>query len=108
MKKDSNKRLRCRAGDLARVVISTNPALVGVVVLIERLRSDGRWDVVLARPAFGLMARSRRPVVTQEFTFRDESLEPLTQANSQFNRLMADLRLAATKEHRSASARADR
>lgn len=106
MKKDSNKRLRCRAGDLARVVMSTNPALVGVVVLIERLRSDGRWDVVLDRPAFGLMARSKRPVVTQEFTFRDESLEPLAQANSRFNRLMADLRLAATKACPPACARA--
>lgn len=90
-------RLRCRAGDIARVVASTNPALVGGVVLVERLRTDGRWDVTLERPAFGLTARGRRPVVTQEFTFKDASLEPIARANMEFSRLLADLRLDALK-----------
>lgn len=102
------RRLRCRAGDIARVVASTNPALVGGVVLVERLRVDGRWDVTLERPAFGLTARGRRPVVTQEFTFKDASLEPIAQANMAFSRLLADLRLDALKRAESAREQAAR
>ncbi|WP_157378074.1 hypothetical protein [Burkholderia ubonensis] len=98
MNSEAKKRLRCRPGDLAKVKASTNSALVGAVVLIERLRADGRWDVVLDRPAFGLTAQGRRPVVTWEFTFKDESLEPLAQENALFNRLLADLRLGASQE----------
>lgn len=94
---DGESRLRCRAGDFARVVASTNPALIGGVVLVERLRMDGRWDVTLERPAFGLTARGRRPVVTQEFTFKDSSLEPIAQANIQFSRLLVDLGLGASR-----------
>lgn len=99
---DGESRLRCRAGDIARVVASTNPALVGGVVLVERLRMDGRWDVTLERPAFGLTARGRRPVVTQGFTFKDSSLEPIAQANVEVSRLLADLRLGASQRGESA------
>lgn len=105
---DGESRLRCRAGDIARIVASTNPALVGGVVLVERLRADGRWDVTLERPAFGLTARGRRPVVTQEFAFNDVSLEPIALANMDFSRLLADLRLGVSRGFESATKQAAR
>lgn len=71
--------LRCRPGGLAKVVTSKNPALVGTIVTIQRLRFDGRWDVLLEAPAFGFTGRMKRPVVTREFSFWDASLEPLLQ-----------------------------
>lgn len=88
-------KLRCKPGDLARVVASTNPALVGAIVLIERLRSDGRWDVALDRPAFGFTSREKRPVVTCAFTFRDASLEPIPQKELGINLLRGDLHPSA-------------
>ncbi|MBJ9694130.1 hypothetical protein [Burkholderia cenocepacia] len=72
-------RPRCRVGDLAKVVASKNPALIGTIVTIQRMRSDGRWDVLLEAPAFGFTGRMKKPIVTREFSFWDESLEPLPQ-----------------------------
>lgn len=92
MEEESKTRLRCRPGDLARVVTSRNPALVGTIVAIQRLRSDGRWDVLLEKPAFGFTGRMKRPVVTREFSFWDASLEPLPQEASRISRRRACLR----------------
>lgn len=92
MKEESKTRLRCRPGDLARVVASRNPALVGTIVAIQRLRSDGRWDVLLEEPAFGFTERMKRPVVTREFSFWDASLEPLPQEAWRVSRQTACLR----------------
>ncbi len=85
-------RLRCRPGDLARVVASTNPALIGTIVTIQRLRSDGRWDVLLEKPAFGFTGLMKRPVVTREFSFWDASLEPLPESARSVSRRAAYLR----------------
>lgn len=84
--------LRCRPGDLARIVTSTNPALIGVIVEIEGLRLDGRWDVLLEKPAFGFTYRGKRPVATREFAFWDASLEPLPRCERCVSRQLADLR----------------
>lgn len=92
MKEESKTRLRCRPGDLARVVASRNPALVGTIVAIQRLRSDGLWDVLLEKPAFGFTERMKRPVVTREFSFWDASLEPLPQEAARISRQSACLR----------------
>lgn len=92
MKEESKTRLRCRPGDLARVVASRNPALVGTIVAIQRLRSDGLWDVLLEKPAFGFTERMKRPVVTREFSFWDASLEPLPQSAVFLSRRAAYLR----------------
>lgn len=92
MEEESKTRLRCRPGDLARVVTSRNPALVGTIVAIQRLRSDGRWDVLLEKPAFGFTGRMKRPVVTREFSFWDASLEPLPQEAWRISRRLACLR----------------
>ncbi|PRH46383.1 hypothetical protein C6V05_20865 [Burkholderia multivorans] len=85
-------RLRCRPGDLARIVASTNPALIGTIVTIQRLRSDGRWDVLLEKEAFGFTAVAKRPVVTREFSFWDASLEPLPDVIGRISRQVACLR----------------
>lgn len=68
---------RCRVGQFAKIIAAKNPELIGSVVLIERRRADGRWDVLLERPAIGITARSMVPVITRGFSFRDASLEPL-------------------------------
>ncbi|MCM2546216.1 hypothetical protein ACVCII_03920 [Burkholderia glumae] len=70
--------LRCRPGDLARVVYSTNPTLLGRTVIVEEWGEHDRWNVtLLGAPAFGLSFRTRRPIVTNKTAFRDSSLVPL-------------------------------
>ncbi len=91
MKEEAKTRLRCRPGDLARVVTSTNPALIGTIVTIQRMRSDGRWDVLLEKPAFGFTGRAKRPVITRQFSFWDGSLEPLPDVVRRLSRRTAYL-----------------
>lgn len=79
MKEEAKQRLRCRPGDLARVVHSTNPALIDQIVIVERWRQDhGRWAVCLLGGAvLGVTLSGREPIVTSRYGFRDSSLEPL-------------------------------
>ncbi|WP_244120369.1 hypothetical protein [Burkholderia gladioli] len=71
--------MRCRPGDLARVVHSTNPMLMGRTVIIENFcEEQERWFVtLLGEPAFGLGIKSGRPMISNEVYFRDTSLVPL-------------------------------
>lgn len=92
MNEERIMRLRCRPGDLAKVVTSRNSALIGTIVTIQRLRSDGRWDVLLEDPAFGFTGIMKRPIVTREFAFWDASLEPLPQEARRVSRRTACLR----------------
>jgi hypothetical protein len=69
--------LQCHEGDVVRVIASSKPELVGAFGLIQRLRSDGRWNVLLDRAAQGVTIFSGKNVLTREFSFGDESLEPL-------------------------------
>jgi hypothetical protein len=74
-----NNGLRCRPGDLARVIYSKIPMLIGRLVLVAEWNGDGRWRVyLLGDPCFGITSQSRRPVVTCGWAFRDSSLEPLS------------------------------
>jgi len=91
MREMAIQRRRCQPGDLARVVASRSPALLGTIVTIQRLRSDGRWDVLLESEAFGFTSREKRPVVTREFSFWDASLEPLPETAHRINRRTACL-----------------
>ncbi|CAG9268965.1 hypothetical protein WK39_03050 [Burkholderia cepacia] len=72
-------KLRCRPGDLARVVHSVIPGVVGRSVLIERFNGEREsWDVtILGDPVFGIGFRTKRPMVTNRLYFRDSSLVPL-------------------------------
>ncbi len=92
MRDEAMAGLRCRPGDLARVKASTNPSLVGTIVEIEGLRRDGRWDVLLEKPAFGFTRIGKRPVITREFSFWDASLEPLPRKERAVSRRTADRR----------------
>ncbi|MDN7754074.1 hypothetical protein [Burkholderia gladioli] len=71
-------KLRCKPGDLARVVYSTNPTLLGRTVIVEKWGEHDRWNVtLLGAPAFGLGLRTGRPLVSNKTAFRDSSLVPL-------------------------------
>ncbi|RRA01126.1 hypothetical protein [Burkholderia cepacia] len=71
-------KLRCRPGDLARVVRSSNPALVRRIVIVERLHDGECWETtVLGDPVFGVTTCDKRPIVTNDYVFRDSSLLPL-------------------------------
>ncbi|WP_082728961.1 hypothetical protein [Burkholderia sp. LA-2-3-30-S1-D2] len=69
--------LRCRPGDLARIAYSWSLALAGRTVIVEKLRTDGSWNVtLLGEPAFGL-TRGGIPIIGDKFSFHDSSLVPL-------------------------------
>ena len=72
--------LRCRPGDLARVIYSCNPSLIGQVVVVEAWHTElGRWRVcLLSGPNFGVGMLTNRPIYTAHYNFKDSSLEPLT------------------------------
>lgn len=73
--------LRCKPGDIARVVYSTNPLLVGRLVLVEGWGSHSRWDVtLLGEPAFGREFGTGRPLIGRRTAFRDTSLRPINGA----------------------------
>ncbi|AOI78033.1 hypothetical protein [Burkholderia sp. NRF60-BP8] len=71
-------KLRCRPGDLARVVRSKNPALPGRIVVVDRLRHGDCWEVtVLGQAVFGAAADEDGPIFTNYYLFPDYALEPL-------------------------------
>ena len=71
--------LRCRAGDLAIVTHSCNPAMLGRIVVVRSYRCDaGRWKVeAMGAPVLGTGFESGSPVLTRDWLFRDSSLQPL-------------------------------
>ena len=79
MTEGATAHLRCKPGDLARVIHSINPALIDQIVVVERWREEhGRWAVcLLGGVVLGVTLAAREPVVTSRYGFRDSSLEPL-------------------------------
>jgi hypothetical protein len=72
-------KLRCRPGDLAKIIHSINPAIIGRTVLVEEWASEHeRWSVtLLGAPSFGIGVVTRRPQIGNKKLFRDSSLLPL-------------------------------
>nr|WP_241161719.1 hypothetical protein [Burkholderia gladioli] len=71
-------KLRCRPGDLARIVRSKNPALPGRIAVVDRLHKADYWEVtVLGEPVFGVAADDNGPILTNRYLFPDHALEPL-------------------------------
>ncbi|WP_420955243.1 hypothetical protein [Burkholderia gladioli] len=72
-------KLHCRPGDIARVVYTRNPALLGRIVLIDRINPrDSRWEVtLLGEPVLGVEDDTGIPLVTSYWRFKDPSLVPL-------------------------------
>ncbi|POR54543.1 hypothetical protein B0G62_102151 [Paraburkholderia eburnea] len=70
--------LRCRPGDIAQVIYSSNALLIGRFVLVEGWGAHDRWNVtLLGAPAFGREFGTGRPVIGRKTAFRDTSLRPL-------------------------------
>lgn len=89
------RNLRCKPGDLARVVHSTNPALIGRTVFVEGRHDAERWAVtLLGAPAFGLTIDGRRPVIGHKTAFRDASLVPLRGNETQIAQQGREVRYA--------------
>lgn len=71
-------KLRCRAGDMAFIKRSWNQLLIGSLVLVKSMRSDGHWEVVLfGQPVLLLSEDRRRYVVAPRVIAEDSALEPL-------------------------------
>ncbi|KUZ70932.1 hypothetical protein WI36_20115 [Burkholderia ubonensis] len=77
MKEEAIDCLRCRPGDVARVVRSPNDALVGRIVEVVQLHCDGRWECELVgAPVMGLADDGDGLILTRDWLFPDCSLEP--------------------------------
>ncbi len=77
MKEELIKCLRCRPGDVARVVSSPNEALVGRLVEVVQIHFDGRWECELAGPpVMGLADDGGGLILTSDWLFPDCCLEP--------------------------------
>lgn len=74
----SARGLRCRPGDLARVVDAWNPALVGRIVLIRMAHSETEWVVtLLGEPGVTLTKNRTRMVASNSALAYDSALEPI-------------------------------
>lgn len=70
--------LRCRPGDLARVVSAWNPALIGRVVLIKAAHSKTEWVVtLLGEPGVTLTKNRKRIAASNCALAYDSALEPI-------------------------------
>lgn len=77
MTEEMMKSLRCRPGDVARVVRSPNEALVGRTVEVVQLHCDGRWECELAGPpVMGLADDGEGLILTRDWLFPDCCLKP--------------------------------
>lgn len=72
-------KLRCQPGDLARIVYSKFPDLIGRTVYVEAFNDEaGRWEVLLlGAPHFGFGLKTGRPMFGNDMYSRDSSLVPL-------------------------------
>ncbi|WP_257803269.1 hypothetical protein [Burkholderia glumae] len=72
--------LRCKAGDLARVVSAWNPALVGRVVIVQEMHKvlEREWRItLLGEPGITMTKNRRRLGIGNSMLAGDEQLEPL-------------------------------
>ncbi len=77
MNEEAKTRLRCRPGDMARVVRSSNGALVGRTVEVGQLHGDGRWECVLVGDAvIGMADDGLGLLLTRDWLFPDGWLQP--------------------------------
>ncbi|CAR54908.1 hypothetical protein A8E25_10085 [Burkholderia cenocepacia] len=79
MKEEAKTCLRCRPGDLAKIVYSRTPSLKGKrVVVRDWSQRYGRWEVqLLDGPHLGLSIKDGRPMLSSRCYFQDSSLEPI-------------------------------
>jgi hypothetical protein len=78
MKEEAMKCLRCRPGDLARVVSAWNPALVGRIVLVVRIHKSTEWAItLLGEPGITLTKNRHRLGIGNNMLADDAQLEPI-------------------------------
>jgi hypothetical protein len=72
-------KLRCRPGDLARIIYSKHPTLIGRIVYVEAFNGEvGKWEVLLlGQPHFSFGQKTGRPMIGNDLFARDSSLVPL-------------------------------
>ncbi len=71
--------MRCKPGDRAKVIHTSNEALLGRIVKIECQHGDGRWEcVLLGHAVIGLADDGRGLLLTRDWLFPDFCLEPKT------------------------------
>ncbi len=77
--------LRCKSGDVARIVYSRTPGLKGKRVAVgEWCEEYSRWQVqLLDGPYLGLSVENRRPLLSTRCYFQDSSLEPIVPGRSE-------------------------
>ncbi|MCW3581582.1 hypothetical protein [Burkholderia cenocepacia] len=76
-RKAKGTELRCKAGDLARVVHSPNEALFNRIVSVVQLHEDGRWECELVgAPVLGLADDGEGLILTRDWLFPDSYLQP--------------------------------
>lgn len=70
--------LRCRPGDLARVVSAWNRALIGRTVLVGKIHRTSEWRItLLGEPGITLTKNRRRLGVGNNMLADDSQLEPM-------------------------------
>lgn len=71
-------KLRCRPGDMAFIKRSWNPLLIGSLVLVKTMRTDGNWLVdLLGQPALLPSEDRRKCIVASRVIAEDSALVPL-------------------------------
>lgn len=77
---DQWRGLRCKPGDMAKIVYSRTPGLKGKRVVVgEWCARFGRWEVqLLDGPHLGLSIKDGRPMLSSRCYFQDSSLEPIS------------------------------
>ncbi|WP_244135879.1 hypothetical protein [Burkholderia vietnamiensis] len=70
--------LRCRPGDLARILSAWNATLIGRIVFVESQHSDTEWRItLLGEPGMTLSKDNDRLVIVNRMIALDSALEPL-------------------------------
>ncbi|AIO24462.1 hypothetical protein CEQ23_22130 [Burkholderia cepacia] len=73
----SGMKLRCRAGDTARVVHSSNASLIDRIVTVVQMHEDGRWECeLIGRSVLGCADDGEGLILTRDWLFSDAYLEP--------------------------------
>ncbi|ACR28681.1 Hypothetical protein bglu_1g15390 [Burkholderia glumae BGR1] len=75
--------LRCKPGDLARIVEAWNELLIGQIVHVQAGRPGRRWmTLLLGDPALTIREDGRGYVATRRFVAEDVSLVPLSECEA--------------------------
>ena len=82
-REEDQRALRCKPGDLARIVEAWNELVLGQIVHVQSRRPDGRWmTLLLADRALAMRDDGDGYVATRRLVAEDVSLVPLSDAEA--------------------------